>query len=42
MERVSCEEFQKDLIRLSDYAIKQQININVGECKVIHMGENQS
>lgn len=27
---------------ISDYAIKQQIKFNAGECKVIHMGENQS
>ncbi|CAM4413494.1 unnamed protein product, partial [Caretta caretta] len=35
-----CEELQKDLTKLSDWAKKWQMKFNVDKCKVMHIGKN--
>ncbi|CAM5143004.1 unnamed protein product [Natator depressus] len=38
--KADCEELQKDLTKLSDWATKWQMKFNVDECKVMHTGKN--
>uniref|UniRef100_A0A8C3I5X8 Reverse transcriptase domain-containing protein n=1 Tax=Chrysemys picta bellii TaxID=8478 RepID=A0A8C3I5X8_CHRPI len=38
--KADCEELQKDLPKLSDWATKWQIKFNVDKCKVMHIGRN--
>ncbi|CAM4676294.1 unnamed protein product [Lepidochelys kempii] len=37
--KADCEELQKDLTKLSDWARKWQMKFNVGKCKVMHIGK---
>ena len=36
--RRDCEELQKDLSKLEEWAAKWQMRFNVGKCKVMHIG----
>ncbi|CAM5165119.1 unnamed protein product [Natator depressus] len=38
--KADCEELQKDLTKLSDWATKWQMKFNVDKCKVMHIGKN--
>uniref|UniRef100_A0A8C3HZR7 Reverse transcriptase domain-containing protein n=1 Tax=Chrysemys picta bellii TaxID=8478 RepID=A0A8C3HZR7_CHRPI len=38
--KADCEELQKDLTKLSDWATKWQMKFNVDTCKVMHSGKN--
>uniref|UniRef100_A0A8C3IBY2 Reverse transcriptase domain-containing protein n=1 Tax=Chrysemys picta bellii TaxID=8478 RepID=A0A8C3IBY2_CHRPI len=38
--KADCEELQKDLIKLSDWATKWQMKFNMDKCKVMHIGKN--
>uniref|UniRef100_A0A8C8SCV0 Reverse transcriptase domain-containing protein n=1 Tax=Pelusios castaneus TaxID=367368 RepID=A0A8C8SCV0_9SAUR len=38
--KADCEELQKDLTKLSDWASKWQMKFNVDKCKVMHIGKN--
>ncbi|CAM5148917.1 unnamed protein product [Eretmochelys imbricata] len=38
--KADCEEVQKDLTKLSDWATKWQMKFNVDKCKVMHIGKN--
>ncbi|CAM5159894.1 unnamed protein product [Natator depressus] len=38
--KADCEELQKDLTKLSDWATKWQMKFNVDKCKVTHIGKN--
>ncbi|CAM4557507.1 unnamed protein product [Lepidochelys olivacea] len=38
--KTDCEELQKDLTKLSDWATKWQMKFNVDKCKVMHIGKN--
>uniref|UniRef100_A0A8C3F3S5 Reverse transcriptase domain-containing protein n=1 Tax=Chrysemys picta bellii TaxID=8478 RepID=A0A8C3F3S5_CHRPI len=38
--KADCDELQKDLTKLSDWATKWQMKFNVDKCKVIHIGKN--
>uniref|UniRef100_A0A8C3H706 Reverse transcriptase domain-containing protein n=1 Tax=Chrysemys picta bellii TaxID=8478 RepID=A0A8C3H706_CHRPI len=40
--KADCEELQKDLTKLSDWATKWQMKFNVDKCKVMHIGKNNS
>lgn len=37
--KADCEDLQKDLMMLSNEAIKWQMKLNVDECQVMHMGK---
>uniref|UniRef100_M3XHM8 Reverse transcriptase domain-containing protein n=1 Tax=Latimeria chalumnae TaxID=7897 RepID=M3XHM8_LATCH len=36
----ACDELQKDLDTLQNWAVKWQMKFNVGKCKVLHLGVN--
>uniref|UniRef100_A0A8C4XYG1 Reverse transcriptase domain-containing protein n=1 Tax=Gopherus evgoodei TaxID=1825980 RepID=A0A8C4XYG1_9SAUR len=38
--KADCEELQKDLTKLSDWATKWQMKFKVDKCKVMHIGKN--
>ncbi|CAM4577882.1 unnamed protein product [Lepidochelys olivacea] len=38
--QADCEELQKDLSKLSDWATKWQMKFNVDKCKVMHIGKH--
>ncbi|CAM5097662.1 unnamed protein product [Natator depressus] len=38
--KADCEELQKDLTKLSDWATKCQMKFNADKCKVMHIGKN--
>ncbi|CAM5165838.1 unnamed protein product [Natator depressus] len=38
--QADCEELQKDLSKLGDWATKWQMKFNVDKCKVMHIGKN--
>ncbi|CAM5105037.1 unnamed protein product [Natator depressus] len=38
--KADCEELQKDLTKLSDWATKWQMKCNVDKCNVMHIGKN--
>ncbi|CAM5114425.1 unnamed protein product [Natator depressus] len=38
--KADCEELQKGLTKLSDWATKWQMKFNVEKCKVMHIGKN--
>ncbi|CAM4625917.1 unnamed protein product [Caretta caretta] len=38
--KADCEELQKDLTKLSDWATKWQMKFIVDKCKVMHIGKN--
>ncbi|CAM5084504.1 unnamed protein product, partial [Eretmochelys imbricata] len=38
--KADCEELQKDLTKLSDWATKWQMKFNMDKCKVMHIGKN--
>uniref|UniRef100_A0A8C3FHN3 Reverse transcriptase domain-containing protein n=1 Tax=Chrysemys picta bellii TaxID=8478 RepID=A0A8C3FHN3_CHRPI len=38
--KADCEELQKDLTKLSDWATKWPMKFNVDKCKVMHLGKN--
>ena len=40
--REDCEELQKDLSKLGEWATKWQMRFNVAKCKVMHIGANQN
>lgn len=38
--KADCEELHKDVKRLCDWAIKQQMKFSVDKCEVMHVGKN--
>ncbi|CAM5122732.1 unnamed protein product [Eretmochelys imbricata] len=40
--KADCEELQKDLKKLSDWATKWRMKFNVDKCKVMHIGKNNA